>query len=106
ILLLLIFILVSPLFLLGYSLLVRPIYVIGRYEATAQPFYLILLALGICCAQNRAAQFNRALAEIVPIAGLGFLAFFSLKPIYQPHAFLELRYAADSKGEILEKYSG
>ncbi len=63
-------------FLLVYSVLETPLYLVGRYDLPAQPTYLLLMGVGVHELVRRGARFGRvgAVLPVVPLAAIVVLA--------------------------------
>jgi hypothetical protein len=84
----------------GYSVVVKPIYVVGRYDTLAQPAFLGLLAAGALAVQRALARMSVAAAAL-PAAVVTVL---SVHPLAQRAVVLDddLRYRPQQvRGEIL-----
>ncbi len=83
-------------FLLAYTWLIKPLYVVGRYDVPALPMYLLLMAIGLQELTARLRAVNRV-AALVPACVVVIVALAALTPklalgntAYPEHASVRL----------------
>jgi hypothetical protein len=95
---------VPLLFLYVYSSLVEPLYLVGRYDITALPPYLLLAALGFERLVLLVPPRRRLPAFVALLVGLGGLATHAYRSAVFHPALASDGGANTMRGEILQKY--
>ena len=104
--LLLIFLFAPLLAVLLYSMVRRPIYVVGRYDVLVYPAYLGLLGVGLGRMQGYAGKYVRpSLAWAPAAAAILILASFALPPRYQPLPKDVMHHPQEMRGRLLAQYA-
>ncbi|MEI7634010.1 MAG: glycosyltransferase family 39 protein [bacterium] len=92
-------------FLFVYSVLWKPVYVVGRYDVLSQPFYLSIMAVGAHVLQLRLALRSRLLAVAALWGVTAALALAALAPRYAAAPPGLATHPQGARGEYLARHA-